>query len=98
MTFVCPLCSGSMRHWLTMPLDCKKELPRAQGRIYRCASCSYGALMPRSDPIEIGSFYDLGDYYTYGKSHFATAGRRSFLDRLREHLAWRLDCGRGSTD
>jgi 2-polyprenyl-3-methyl-5-hydroxy-6-metoxy-1,4-benzoquinol methylase len=85
-----------MEHWLTMPVDSKKEVPITHGRVYRCVSCSYGALMPRPEAREIGSFYDIEQYYTHGESHFAPAGSRSFLDRVREHLAWRADRGRGS--
>src|SRR6266550_2356925 len=91
--WACPLCSGPMSHWLTMPIDCKKEVALAQGRVYRCDFCSYGALLPRPDPGEVASAYDLQHYYTHGQSHFAPAGRPSFLDRVREHLAWRLDRG-----
>jgi 2-polyprenyl-3-methyl-5-hydroxy-6-metoxy-1,4-benzoquinol methylase len=85
-----------MRHWLTMPLDCKKEVWLATGRVYRCSKCFYGAVMPRPDADDIRSSYELDRYYTHGRSHFAAPGRRTLFDRLREHLAWRVDRGRGS--
>jgi 2-polyprenyl-3-methyl-5-hydroxy-6-metoxy-1,4-benzoquinol methylase len=80
-----------MTHWLTMPVDCKKEVRLAHGTVYRCRECAYGALMPRPDPAALRAAYELDRYYTHGASHFAPAGRRSFFDRLREHLAWRLE-------
>jgi 2-polyprenyl-3-methyl-5-hydroxy-6-metoxy-1,4-benzoquinol methylase len=84
-----------MALWLAMPIDCKKETPLAAGRVYRCTACAYGALLPRPDASELRDAYRLERYYTHGSSHFAAAGRRTLLDRVREHLAWRADRGHG---
>jgi SAM-dependent methyltransferase len=77
-----------------MPIDPIKETPCAHGRVYRCDLCSFGAVLPRPSEEALAEFYELGQYYTQGKSHLAEPGETTFADRLRVHLAWRLDAGR----
>ncbi len=63
-----------------MSFECRRE-------------CQFGAVLPRPSAEAIQDFYVLDSYYTQGRSHFADAGHQSFLDKLRVHLAWRLDFG-----
>jgi SAM-dependent methyltransferase len=57
-----------------------------------CDSCAYGRVAGNFAPGEVAAFYAAG-YYTHGPE---TAGKQqmSLLNRLRMHLAWRLDGGR----
>lgn len=93
MDYRCPLCRDAMAPWLSMPIDPKKESPCAHGRAFRCRGCSFGMIQPRPEEAEIGDFYALEHYYTHGRSHFADGGAPSLPDRVRAHLAWRLDRG-----
>lgn len=77
-----------------MPADCKKGAPNTHGDVYWCDACTFGAVLPTPSPEEVAGFYRLDHYYTQGESHFEPEGERSLLDRLRVHLAWRLDRGR----
>jgi SAM-dependent methyltransferase len=78
---------------MTMPIDPKTEAPCLYGDLFRCPECLFGMVLPRPTPDEIGTFYRLESYYTHGKTHFAEAGNRTLADRLRLHLAWRVDYG-----
>jgi SAM-dependent methyltransferase len=91
--FVCELCQERMRLWRMVPTDCKKAEHNEHNELYWCDSCEYGAVQPLPSNSEIAKFYELEQYYTQGDSHFEAGGRRNFLDRVREHLAWRLDRG-----
>jgi SAM-dependent methyltransferase len=57
-----------------------------------CDSCEYGRVAGEFTPGEVAAFYAAG-YYTHGPE---TVGkqRMGLLNRLRMHLAWRLDGGR----
>lgn len=76
-----------------MPIDPKKETPCEHGHLFRCASCSFGMVLPRPGSSEIAAFYDLENYYTHGRSHLTASGDRTLADRVRFHLAWRMDFG-----
>lgn len=94
----CLICGQeTMRDWLLMPIDPKKESSCTHGRVHRCVTCGFGAVLPRPREEEVGAFYELEHYYTHGSSHMAEGGRVTFVDRLREHLAWRLDRGQPFT-
>ncbi len=93
MIEACQLCGDSIDHWMTMPIDPKKETPCKHGKLFRCRNCSFGMTLPRPPQDEIGTFYRLDNYYTHGKSHFAAPGVRTLIDRLRLRLAWMLDFG-----
>jgi hypothetical protein len=62
-----------MTHWLTMPVDCKKDMALKHGTVYRCRACSYGALLPRPDPAALRGAYELELCYPHGASHVASA-------------------------
>jgi 2-polyprenyl-3-methyl-5-hydroxy-6-metoxy-1,4-benzoquinol methylase len=80
-----------------MPIDPKKEQTHKFGNAYRCRDCLYGAIQPRPSSDDIADFYDLENYYTHGRFHFADGGARSLGDRLRMQLAWRMDFGQAMT-
>ena len=89
----CPISGNTMQFWLKMPIDCKTGNQIEYSNVYQCPECGYGAVIPCPEPAAIASFYDLSEYYTQGKGHFADSGAISFFDRLRLHLAWRFDKG-----
>jgi SAM-dependent methyltransferase len=97
---VCPLCGG--------PMDVRYDLPHiwyqrtgAPRAIVWCGPCDLGLLVPRPSPEELASFYGDSYFATYpGESREGEPGQTdsasdhpTFLDRLRVHLAWRLDWG-----
>lgn len=90
----CPICGGSMAPRFSVPCDAKKPgIPKAY-RVHWCNTCDYGHVVERPRPEEIAGFYDLEDYYTHHLAGDSASRReRSMLDRLRVHLAWRLDKG-----
>jgi SAM-dependent methyltransferase len=95
----CPLCGATAPHKMTMPIHARTFRPTAYGAIYECAACRFGFVWPRPTLAETAEFYELeGDvYYTRGVSHMATGGQ-GFWERLRLHLAWRLDYGESLFD
>ena len=85
----CLLCHGQMQRWLSIP-------PRrgiAESRpysLYWCAVCRFGRIDPMPSWNELAQHY--GSYYTHGP-HDTGKARRSMMERLRVHLAWRVDRG-----
>lgn len=57
-----------------------------------CAACSFGAVNGGFSPQDVSAFYTQGYYTHVAPDHSATRAT-SFLDRLRVHLAWRIDRG-----
>jgi 2-polyprenyl-3-methyl-5-hydroxy-6-metoxy-1,4-benzoquinol methylase len=80
-----------MRAWYQAPVDCKTGRPNPFAQVYRCDACQYGQVWPLPAPNKVSDFYELDEYYTHGQSHFADSGSVSLLDRIRVHLAWRMD-------
>jgi 2-polyprenyl-3-methyl-5-hydroxy-6-metoxy-1,4-benzoquinol methylase len=78
---------------MNMPIDPKKETVCKHGQLYRCSKCQFGMIQPRPEPEEIPEFYDLPKYYTHGQSHLAEEVKPTLSDRVRVHLAWRMDRG-----
>lgn len=93
----CPICQAPRSPWLEMPLDAKTFRHTTYGRVTRCESCGIGGVTPLPDPAEVPAFYILDAYYTQGQSHFADAGPERLTDRIRTHIAWRLDRGEEQT-
>ena len=86
----CFLCQHLGDVQRVMPIDAKNFRETAHGAIYRCRGCGVGFIHPRPSPDTTAGFYKLDAYYTQGASHMAEV-QSTFLDRLRTHLAWRLD-------
>ena len=78
---------------MRVPADAKKGAPNSHARLCWCDACAYGSVQPIPGAHEIAHFYALDHYYTQGASHFARGVAPSLLDRVRVHLAWRLDRG-----
>ena len=75
-----------------MPVDAKTFKPTAHGGVHRCDACAFEYIAPRPTPQQTASFYDIGGYYTQGGvDPSASVVARSFVSRLRDHLAWRVD-------
>lgn len=86
----CILCEKPAYPWMTIGMDPKTELV-CHHELYKCSNCSFGMVFPRPHPDVISSFYKLPKYYTHGESHLADSGPVSLTDKIRFHLAWRLD-------
>jgi 2-polyprenyl-3-methyl-5-hydroxy-6-metoxy-1,4-benzoquinol methylase len=82
-----------MRPWRYVPVDCKKGRDLAHPHQFWCDACGYGRIHPIPPSEDVAGFYELDSYYTQGRSHFADGAPTGWLDRLRNHLAWRLDAG-----
>jgi SAM-dependent methyltransferase len=96
---ICPLCQGPMEVWFRLPHIWHQ--PRGTGSFsaYWCARCGFGSLFPRPSIEELRNYYDNDTYFDRyaGESQEQYQGQiesvpdPSFLDRVRLHLAWRLD-------
>lgn len=86
----CPACDGSMRAWIDMPIDAKKDRRTPFGNVLRCDGCGLAgaARMPRAE--DVPELYDLAEYYTHGESHIRHVDGRLF-DRILTRLAWQAD-------
>jgi 2-polyprenyl-3-methyl-5-hydroxy-6-metoxy-1,4-benzoquinol methylase len=65
-------------------------------RLYWCDACRFGQIFPRPTQRQVASFYDVNNYYTHNDGTTASAGdtvaiSELWLDRLRVHIAWRMD-------
>lgn len=88
-TYDCLLCEGPLSHWLRVPRDWRRPHDQRSYELYWCAACSFGQVEPRPSQADVRDFYDT-EYYT----HAALAPRKlrpGFAERLRTHLAWRID-------
>jgi SAM-dependent methyltransferase len=90
---ISPLSGEPMQPWLHVPVDCVKREPNRFAHVFWCEQSGYGRIHPLPGPGEVAALYDLKAYYTHGDSQFAAGGPESLLDRVRNHLAWRLDFG-----
>src|SRR5438477_87594 len=95
MNPACPLCGDATRPWLTVPSDFFRPSERKAFSLYWCRPCAYGLVWPRPTASEVARFYELDGYYTHdaGDQPRAHTARPDLLDRLRVHLAWRVDRG-----
>jgi SAM-dependent methyltransferase len=86
----CPLCQGVMRH-LFDTNDYRKPYLTEQYEVVWCARCAYGKITADLSPDRVATFYEV-EYYTHGAS-ISSEPRRSLLEQIRTHLAWRFDKG-----
>jgi SAM-dependent methyltransferase len=89
-TVCCILCGGKMRPLFTAR-DYRRPSDQAEYGLGWCDACSFGRLDGQFTPERVRRFYDI-DYYTHSDVQQA-AGKQSFLERVRNHLAWRADQG-----
>jgi SAM-dependent methyltransferase len=78
-----------------VPSDFFRPAEREAFSLYWCTPCAYGLVWPRPGPSEVARFYDLDGYYTHSADDQRDPGapRPDLVDRLRLHLAWRVDRG-----
>jgi SAM-dependent methyltransferase len=86
----CPFCTGALK-----PIFASRDYLRPNDdRVYEvgwCDTCTYGRVLGKLSPDEVGEFYDI-PYYT----HQATAAESappSLAERILMNLAWRRDHG-----
>lgn len=92
----CPLCgtpAASLRPWLTMPIDVKRDLPVNSGSLVWCDRCAMGTTARQPDDAALKAAYDLSDYYTHGGSHMPGLGA-GVLDRILLKGAYLADQGK----
>jgi SAM-dependent methyltransferase len=87
---ICALCGGQMSPFFRAR-DYRRPDDREERQLYWCTGCKYGRLGGDFTPSEVASFYPAA-YYTHGIEQHRE-DKLSFSDRLRLHLAWRLDAG-----
>jgi len=83
-----------MQFRFAAPCDYRKPDHRTPYEIYWCGPCDFGHVWERPAPQDVAKFYELDNYYTH---HLATTAQKkealSLADRIRIHIAWRLDKG-----
>lgn len=93
-TLTCPLSGRPLTPWLFVPTDAMRETANPFSRVYWCQASGYGRVHPLPSPAECLKLYRMDGYYTHEDAPLERpAPRRTFADRVREHLAWRLDRG-----
>lgn len=95
----CPLTGKPMALWQSVPVDGKKGAANPYSQVYFCRPSGYGRVHPVPSSDEVASFYQLPAYYTHGTENDQTTPphEHTWLDRLREHIAWRFDRGQALT-
>lgn len=88
----CDIHKQPMELAFSVPMDVLRKVPNPFSEVYECVKCGYGCVYPLPAADQISSFYKF-DYYTHGAGTSLTTARPSGYDRLRVHLAWRLDRG-----
>lgn len=86
----CPLCAGPMRRLFEARDYRRPKLPTLY-RVVWCDRCDYGRIAATLLPGEVAAFYAV-EYYTHSDAQGASA-RGGLLERVRTHLAWRVDRG-----
>lgn len=87
---LCPACDCTMRPWLNMPIDAKKDAETPYAKTVRCDGCGLGAIDPLPAEADVAALYDLATYYTHGESHIREVPPRT-LDKVLVRLAWQVD-------
>ncbi len=89
----CELCGNAPE--LEHRIEADPHRPEAEERweLHWCGDCAYGALWPRPEPEEAATFYAIPDYYTHSCGGGWAPQPQTLFDRVRIHLAWRLDRG-----
>ena len=87
---MCILCRRPMAP-LFRARDYRRADDHEEWQVAWCANCEFGRLEGQFTPNLVASFYPPV-YYTHG-AELHQEVPASFLDRLRAHLAWRLDWG-----
>jgi SAM-dependent methyltransferase len=88
-----------MAHWLHVPRDWRKPASDVGYDLYWSDASEFGQIHPRPTPAEVAGFYEV-DYYTHGDAVGTLGMARpiGLADRVRRHLAWRVDRGAPLSD
>ncbi len=89
----CTWCKRSLARWQHVPVDPLKQTLNRHANAYWCEDCGHGSLQPLPSEAQIADLYHFDTYYTHMRPLEAEAPKASFLDRVRTHLAYRLDRG-----
>jgi SAM-dependent methyltransferase len=73
-----------------VPIDALRNMPNPCPDLYRCA-CGFVSVWPLPSAAQIASFYERHYYTDLGGATGRKECPASFLDKLRMHLAWRVD-------
>jgi len=93
----CPLCQGPRKVWFELHHIWHQPRGTRSFSAYWCARCEFGSLVPRPSPEEVMRYFDINYFARYAGESQQNQGQvertpdPSFLDRVRVHLAWRLD-------
>jgi len=93
---VCPICQGEMNYRFSASCDHLKPKIDREYKVYWCPECDHGQVWERPNNAEVAEFYNVEDYYTHKAEDEKKDTETSFFDKLRLHLAWRLDNSNGS--
>ena len=94
ITLTCPLSGRPLTPWLFVPTDAMRDTANPFPRVYWCRASGYGRVHPLPSQAECLSLYRMEGYYTHEDApRDRQTPRRRLSDRVREHLAWRLDGG-----
>jgi SAM-dependent methyltransferase len=92
----CPLCgtsTASLRPWLSIPMDVKRDAPIDSGSLVWCDHCGMGTTAHQPDDQALHAAYDLSGYYTHGVSHIPALSPGVF-DRILLKCAYLGDQGK----
>jgi SAM-dependent methyltransferase len=86
----CIICGGSVQP-LFSTRDYRRPVDRLKYVLNWCKNCEFGRLAGTFSPTSVRPFYDIA-YYTH-KEVNSVSNEMTFWERLRCHLAWRVDKG-----
>ena len=88
---ICPICNGEMSYRFSASCDHFKPKTKQEYKVYWCPECDHGQIWERPSKEEVAEFYNFEGYYTHKAENEKKGTETSFFDKLRLHLAWRLD-------
>jgi SAM-dependent methyltransferase len=86
----CIICGGSVQP-LFSARDYRRPVDRLEYVLNWCKNCEFGRLAGIFSATSVQPFYDI-DYYTHRQNN-SVSEEKTFWERLRCHLAWRVDKG-----
>ena len=87
----CPFCGAPLAK-LFVTRDYRRAGDPGLYEVGWCEACKYGRVLGDYSAERVKSFYEM-PYYTHAAQWVAGGRRPSLLDKLRMHLAWRVDSG-----
>ena len=87
----CSICGGKTI-LVFSARDYRRPFDKTEYSLSWCSECALGRIAGEFSREDISKFFDI-PYYTHGRNQKSGPERRTFLDRLINHLAWRVDWG-----